>query len=80
MPINTLTCGCFRYELGAGLYLGWAAAALAILGGGILCTSFKSSRPAKTRGHDYNYSSSQPQKKIYRSAPASENSTSKAYV
>uniref|UniRef100_A0A8C1RCP6 Claudin n=1 Tax=Cyprinus carpio TaxID=7962 RepID=A0A8C1RCP6_CYPCA len=68
-----------KYELGAGLYLGWAAAALAILGGAILCTSFKSSRPAQTRGHDYNYSSSQPQK-IYRPAPASENSTSKAYV
>uniref|UniRef100_A0A672SRF1 Claudin-15-like n=1 Tax=Sinocyclocheilus grahami TaxID=75366 RepID=A0A672SRF1_SINGR len=67
-----------KYELGAGLYLGWAAAALAILGGAILCTSFKSSRPAKTRGHNYNYSASQPQK-IYRSAP-SENSVSKAYV
>ncbi len=40
---NTLTRWCFfRYELGPGLYLGWAAGALAILGGGILCTSFKS--------------------------------------
>ncbi|XP_067221050.1 claudin 15-like b isoform X2 [Chanodichthys erythropterus] len=67
-----------KYELGAGLYLGWAAGALAILGGGILCTSFKSSAPAQTRGHSYNYTASQPQK-IYRSAP-SENSTSKAYV
>lgn len=67
-----------KYELGPGLYLGWAAAALAILGGGILCTSFKSSRPPQTRAHNYNYSSSQPQK-IYTSAP-SDNSTSKAYV
>uniref|UniRef100_A0A8C2C7E4 Claudin n=1 Tax=Cyprinus carpio TaxID=7962 RepID=A0A8C2C7E4_CYPCA len=67
-----------KYELGAGLYLGWAAAALDILGGAILCTSFKSSRPAKTRSLNYNYSASQPQK-IYRSAP-SENSVSKAYV
>ncbi|XP_048015645.1 claudin 15-like b isoform X2 [Megalobrama amblycephala] len=67
-----------KYELGAGLYLGWAAGALAILGGGILCTSFKSSAPAQTRGHSYNYTASQPQK-IYRSAP-SDNSTSKAYV
>ncbi|XP_052432321.1 claudin-15-like isoform X1 [Carassius gibelio] len=68
-----------KYELGAGLYLGWAAATMAILGGGILCSSFKSSRPAQTRGHDYKYSSTQPQK-IYMPAPASENSASKAYV
>ncbi|XP_051717869.1 claudin 15-like b isoform X2 [Ctenopharyngodon idella] len=67
-----------KYELGAGLYLGWAAGALDILGGGVLCSSFKSSSPAQTRGHSYNYTASQPQK-IYRSAP-SDNSTSKAYV
>ncbi|XP_052471747.1 claudin 15-like b isoform X1 [Carassius gibelio] len=67
-----------KYELGAGLYLGWAAAALGIIGGAILCTSFKSSRPAQTRSLNYNYIASQPQK-IYRSAP-SENSVSKAYV
>ncbi|TRY83661.1 hypothetical protein DNTS_027959 [Danionella cerebrum] len=67
-----------RYELGTGLYLGWAAAALCILGGGTLCTSFKSSSSAYTRGVSYNYSTAQPQK-IYRSAP-SENSSSKAYV
>ncbi|XP_056098949.1 claudin 15-like b isoform X2 [Rhinichthys klamathensis goyatoka] len=67
-----------KYELGVGLYLGWAAGALAILGGGILCTSFKSSAPAQTRAQSYNYSASQPQK-IYRSAP-SENTLSKAYV
>ncbi|XP_026082807.1 claudin-15-like isoform X2 [Carassius auratus] len=67
-----------KYELGAGLYLGWAAAALEIIGGAILCTSFKSSRPAQTRSLNYNYIASQPQK-IYRSAP-SENSVSKAYV
>ncbi|XP_050985054.1 claudin 15-like b isoform X2 [Labeo rohita] len=65
-----------RYELGVGLYLGWAAGALAILGGGILCTSFKSSGSAKSR--NYNYTASQPQK-IYKSPP-SENSASKAYV
>ncbi|XP_067307488.1 claudin 15-like b [Pseudorasbora parva] len=68
-----------KYELGTGLYLGWAAGALAILGGGILCTSFKRSAPAQTRAQSYNYSASQPQK-IYRSAPASENTFSKAYV
>ncbi|XP_073673950.1 claudin-10-like [Garra rufa] len=67
-----------KYELGVGLYLGWAAGALAILGGGILCTSFKSSKPPKTRGPNYNYTASQPQK-IYKSPP-SENSASKAYV
>ncbi|XP_017214719.2 claudin 15-like b isoform X2 [Danio rerio] len=67
-----------KYELGAGLYLGWAAAALCILGGGTLCTSFKGSSPAQTRGPGYNYSAAQPQK-IYRSAP-SDNSITKAYV
>ncbi|CAM4549070.1 unnamed protein product [Leuciscus chuanchicus] len=66
-----------KYELGVGLYLGWAAGSLAILGGGILCTSFKSSAP-QTRAQSYNYSASQPQK-IYKSAP-SENTLSKAYV
>uniref|UniRef100_A0AAY5ERG7 Claudin n=1 Tax=Electrophorus electricus TaxID=8005 RepID=A0AAY5ERG7_ELEEL len=30
-----------KFELGAGLYLGWAAAALVILGGGMLCGSFR---------------------------------------
>ncbi|XP_056330432.1 claudin 15-like b isoform X1 [Danio aesculapii] len=67
-----------KYELGAGLYLGWAAAALCILGGGTLCTSFKSPSSAQTRGPGYNYSAAQPQK-IYRSAP-SDNSITKAYV
>ncbi|XP_055053507.1 claudin 15-like b isoform X2 [Misgurnus anguillicaudatus] len=68
-----------RFELGSGLYMGWAAAALVILGGGLLCTSCKTNpAPAQTRGYSYNYTS-QPQK-IYRTDAPSDHSSSKAYV
>ncbi|KAA0702400.1 Claudin-15 [Triplophysa tibetana] len=68
-----------KFELGTGLYLGWAAAALVILGGGFLCTSCKSNPgPAQTRGYSYNYTS-QPQK-IYTTEAPSDYSSSKAYV
>ncbi|XP_057206762.1 claudin 15-like b isoform X2 [Triplophysa rosa] len=68
-----------KFELGTGLYLGWAAAALVMLGGGFLCTSCKSNpAPAQTRGYSYNYTS-QPQK-IYRTEAPSDYSSSKAYV
>ncbi|XP_056613635.1 claudin 15-like b isoform X2 [Triplophysa dalaica] len=68
-----------KFELGTGLYLGWAAAALVMLGGGFLCTSCKSNpAPAQTRGYSYNYTS-QPQK-IYTTEAPSDYSSSKAYV
>ncbi|KAG8001811.1 Claudin-4 [Nibea albiflora] len=34
---NPLTINAQRYELGAALYIGWAAAALLLMGGGLLC-------------------------------------------
>lgn len=34
---NPLLLEAQRYELGAALYLGWAAAALLLMGGGLLC-------------------------------------------
>ncbi|XP_051522334.1 claudin-15-like [Myxocyprinus asiaticus] len=73
-PLN----GGIRYELGTGLYLGWSAGGLVLLGGVFLCTSFKTSQsPAQSRG--YNYSTTQPQK-IYRTDAPSENISSKAYI
>ncbi|XP_042270342.1 claudin-1-like isoform X2 [Thunnus maccoyii] len=69
-----------RFELGTGLYLGWGASCLAILGGSMLCCSCRRSSPAPpARQFSYNYSSSRGQS-IYRAAPASDNSSSKAYV
>ncbi|XP_051966699.1 claudin-15-like [Xyrauchen texanus] len=75
-PLN----GGTKFELGTGLYLGWSAAALVLLGGGLLCTSCKTSpSPAQTWGYNYNYSTTQPQK-IYRTDAPSENNSSKVYV
>ena len=34
---NPVLLGAQRYEIGAALYLGWAAAALLLMGGGLLC-------------------------------------------
>uniref|UniRef100_A0A4W4H8Z4 Claudin n=1 Tax=Electrophorus electricus TaxID=8005 RepID=A0A4W4H8Z4_ELEEL len=43
-----------KFELGAGLYLGWAAAALVILGGGMLCGSFRrASTPRNKSNQDF---------------------------
>ncbi len=53
-----------RRELGACLYMGWGAAALLILGGGILCSSC----PPKEENHNIKYS--QPR----------STATSRAYV
>ncbi|XP_041659979.1 claudin 15-like a [Cheilinus undulatus] len=35
--------GGVRFELGTGLYLGWGAASLSMLGGGLLCTALRRS-------------------------------------
>ncbi len=55
-----------RRELGACLYIGWGAAALLILGGGILCSSC----PPKEENVNVNYKYSQPR----------STATSRAYV
>ncbi|XP_076832840.1 claudin 15-like b isoform X1 [Brachyhypopomus gauderio] len=69
-----------KFELGTGLYLGWAAAALVILGGGTLCGSFRrATGPGNTRAYTYNYTAGQGHQ-IYKTPPASENTSSKAYV
>lgn len=35
-----------RFELGVGLYLGWGASCLSVLGGGLLCSACKRASPA----------------------------------
>ncbi|XP_028648096.1 claudin 15-like b isoform X1 [Erpetoichthys calabaricus] len=63
-----------RYELGSGLYIGWAGSVLAILGGIFLCCSFKKSRKSSPRA--YKYSAPSNEQKIYK--PTSQ--ADKAYV
>ncbi|XP_076026099.1 claudin 15-like b [Genypterus blacodes] len=74
--------GGVRFELGTGLYLGWGSSCLAILGGSMLCCSYrKNSPPPSARQFSYNYPpTGQEQNYIYTATPASECSSSKAYV
>ncbi|XP_047450396.1 claudin 15-like b [Mugil cephalus] len=75
--------GGMRFELGTGLYLGWTAASLAVVGGAMLCTSCRrtasSSSPRPARLFSY-YSSASGGQTIYRASSASGGSSSKAYV
>ncbi|KAM9800979.1 claudin a [Neosynchiropus ocellatus] len=58
---NPLTMGAQKRELGAALFIGWGAAALLLLGGGLLCAncppkdnySAKYSAPRSTASKDY---------------------------
>lgn len=73
--------GGVRFELGAGLYLGWASTCLALLGGAMLCCSSRrtcSPSPPPARHFSY-YSSGSGGPTIYRAAPPSDGS-SKSYV
>uniref|UniRef100_H3D0X9 Claudin n=1 Tax=Tetraodon nigroviridis TaxID=99883 RepID=H3D0X9_TETNG len=49
--------GGVRYELGSGLYLGWAASALALLGGSLLCCSYRRP-PQAARPFSYKHAGS----------------------
>ncbi|KAM9358738.1 claudin-1-like [Symphorus nematophorus] len=70
-----------RFELGSGLYLGWSASCLCLLSGSMLCCSYRKSRPAPpARQFSYNFSTTSRGQNIYRAAPASDSSSSKAYV
>ncbi|XP_018518373.1 claudin-7 [Lates calcarifer] len=76
--------GAVRFELGTGLYLGWAASGLALLGGSMLCCSCRksssSSSSSPARQFSYNFTTTSRGQSIYRAAPASDSSFSKAYV
>nr|XP_023660478.1 claudin-like protein ZF-A89 isoform X2 [Paramormyrops kingsleyae] len=50
---NPLLTEAQRRELGASLYIGWGAAGLLILGGGLLCTSCP---PKEDKGYNVKYS------------------------
>ncbi|KAL0973559.1 hypothetical protein UPYG_G00206100 [Umbra pygmaea] len=69
-----------KFELGSGLFMGWGAASLALLGGAMLCSSCKRGPSGPPRGHTYNYSKTTQEQKIYKAAPGSESGSSKAYV
>uniref|UniRef100_A0A8C9WR82 Claudin n=1 Tax=Scleropages formosus TaxID=113540 RepID=A0A8C9WR82_SCLFO len=61
-----------RYEFGAGLYMGWGAAGLSMVGGAFLCCSFRRTMKGSANGV------SRSQGQVYRAAAASE--ASKAFV
>ncbi|GAA6079930.1 claudin 15-like b isoform X2 [Tachysurus ichikawai] len=67
-----------KSELGTGLYLGWAAAVCVIMGGAMLCGSFKRARsPTPAGGYRYKSSANQ---QIYKAGAQLDSSSSRAYV
>lgn len=71
-----------RYELGTALYLGWVACGLDLLGGALLCCSYRKSPPASSHVtyHMPRTNQGAGGHNIYRAAPASDVGSSKAYV
>ncbi|KAM4693216.1 claudin-7-like [Discoglossus pictus] len=68
-----------KYELGSALYIGWAGSLLAILGGSLLCCSFKKKKTAKKGAYKYNYQA--PENEFTQFKEKRETSVaSKAYV
>ncbi|XP_070685023.1 claudin-1-like [Pempheris klunzingeri] len=73
--------GGVRFELGTGLYLGWTGSGLALLGGSLLCCSCRRiPPPPPTRQFSYTFSTMDRGQTIYRAAPSSAGSSTKAYV
>ncbi|XP_029931029.1 claudin 15-like a [Myripristis murdjan] len=68
--------GGVKFELGTGLFMGWGAACLGILGGALLCCACKRASSAGAKGGYYGAQS----QKIYTPAARSEPESSKAYV
>ncbi|MEQ2258009.1 hypothetical protein XENORESO_001497 [Xenotaenia resolanae] len=64
--------GGVKFELGAGLYMGWGGGSLCILGGGLLCSSCKTASPGGKKG-------SYPGK-VYTATARSDPESTKAYV
>ncbi|XP_018429147.1 PREDICTED: claudin-15-like [Nanorana parkeri] len=44
-----------KYEIGPALYLGWSGALLNVVGGSLLCCSFKTQVVEAKKGYTYNY-------------------------
>ncbi|XP_023653937.1 claudin 15-like a [Paramormyrops kingsleyae] len=70
--------GGIKFELGVGLYMAWAGASVAILGGALLCCSCRAG--FKGSGKGKYYAKSGQGQNIYRGAPTSETGTAKAFV
>ncbi|XP_054603246.1 claudin 15-like a isoform X2 [Nothobranchius furzeri] len=64
--------GGVKFELGAGLYVGWAGGSLFILGGALLCLACKRTSPAVKKSY--------PPQKVYTATAKSDPDTARAYV
>uniref|UniRef100_A0A4W4FEI5 Claudin n=1 Tax=Electrophorus electricus TaxID=8005 RepID=A0A4W4FEI5_ELEEL len=72
---NNPLYGGIKFELGAGLYMGWAGTGLSIIGGSLLCCSCNQWSKGQSKGAYYPPSQAQ---KIHK--PVSELETARAYV
>ncbi|KAJ0059251.1 hypothetical protein NL108_011286 [Boleophthalmus pectinirostris] len=67
--------GGIKFEMGTGLYMAWAGAALDLLGGALLCSACKRASPPKKGG----YIANQP-KTVYTATAKSDPDSGRAYV
>ncbi|KAJ3591054.1 hypothetical protein NHX12_009001 [Muraenolepis orangiensis] len=75
---NNPYSGRVRFELGAGLYQGWAASCLCLLGGALLCCSYRKEEELhNTHRFSYKYRTASPGLPIYTLPPPG---AGKAYV
>ncbi|KAL7387010.1 hypothetical protein ABVT39_017004 [Epinephelus coioides] len=64
-----------KFELGTGLYLGWGASCLSILGGSLLCSACKRASPERKKGAYYGNKT-----KVYTATAKSDPDSARAYV
>ncbi|XP_040283800.1 claudin-15-like isoform X2 [Bufo bufo] len=69
--------GGIKYELGPALYIGWAGSLLAIIGGSLLCCSFKAEKKTAKKTV-YTYKA--PENEFTQFKEMRETSTGRAYV
>lgn len=68
--------GGVKFELSTGLYMGWGAASLSILGGAFLCSACKRASPEGKKG---GYYGNKPPR-VYTATAKSEPDSARAYV
>ncbi|XP_018530481.1 claudin 15-like a [Lates calcarifer] len=68
--------GGVKFELGAGLYMGWGGSSLAILGGALLCSACKRTSAGGKKGGYYG----NPPQKVYTATAKSDPDSARAYV